>query len=71
MKQNYVDVLSYAELNEAFNEDNLWKKNRENFKKNMVIWSILWGGVLISAILVIEILTVDRGAVFWLWGKIF
>lgn len=71
LKQNYFDVLSYAELNEAFNEDNLWKKTEKTLKKGMIIWSILWGGVLIAAILVIEILTADHGVAVWAWGKIF
>lgn len=70
LKDNYVDVLSTAELNEAFKNDNLLKETKKSAKRGMVIWSLVWGTLLILSIVVIECLTTNHGLIVWLWDKV-
>jgi hypothetical protein len=70
LKDNYKDVLSDAELSEAFKNDNLFNETEKSAKRGMVIWSIIWGLLLALAVFVIECLTANRGLITWLLGKI-
>lgn len=71
LKKNYEDVLSDAELKEAFNDDKLLHDTEQSAKKGMIGWSIVWGTLLVAAIVIIEVLTINHGLIVWLWHKIF
>jgi len=40
-------------------------------RKRMIIWSVIWGALLIVTIAVIELLTANRGVFAWLLQKLF
>jgi len=71
LKKNYEDVLSEPEIKEAFKDDKLLKDTEKSAKKGMNRWSIIWGGVLSAAIIIIEVFTANHGLIVWLWNKIF
>ena len=71
LKNNYRDVLSEAELKEAFNNDKLLHDTEQSAAKGMIGWSIAWGTVLVAAIVIIEVFTLNHGLVVWLFNKIF
>jgi hypothetical protein len=71
LKDNYKDVLSDAELNEAFKNDTLFNDMAKIAKKGMIVWSIVWGILLVLAIIVIECLTTSHGLMVWLSNKVF
>lgn len=71
LKDNYKDVLSEVELNEAFKNDELFNETEKSAKTGMWAWSGIWGGLLIFALIVIECFTVNHGLIMWLWHKIF
>ena len=64
-------MLSRAELKEAFDDDKLLKYTEKSASKGMIVWSAVWGVVLISAIIIIEALTANKGLIVWLWNKLF
>ena len=70
LKKNYEDVLSDAELKEAFKDDELMNETEKSTKRGMIGWSIAWGILLVIAILIIEICTTNHGLIVWLWNKI-
>lgn len=71
LKANYKDVLSEAELNEAFKDDKLLIDTKKSAKKGMIGWSAVWGLLLIITIVIIECLTTNHGVIVWLWDKVF
>lgn len=71
LKKNYENVLSEAEIKEAFNDDKILHDTEKSAKKGIIGWSIIWGILLILAILIIEVLTTNHGIIVWLWNKIF
>jgi hypothetical protein len=70
IKNNYNDILSPFEIREAFQNDTLFNKTKKKAYRGIIMWSIVWGSCLIAAILFIELLTEDKGLVFWLYNKI-
>jgi len=71
LKKNYEDVLSDAEIKEAFKDDKLLHDTEQSTKKGMIGWSIAWGTLLVLTIIVIEVLTTNHGLIVWLWNKVF
>ena len=71
LKKNYQDVLSNAELKEAFNDDKLLHDTEQSAKRGMIGWSIAWGILLFIAIIIIEVFTINHGLIVWLWNKLF
>ena len=69
LKNNYKEILSETEIKEAFGNDNLLKDAESSVKKGMIVWSIVWGVLLITAIIIIETLTANKGLLVWLWKK--
>lgn len=69
LKENYQDVLSEAEIKEAFNDDKLLHDTESSAKKGMIGWSIAWGVLLVAVILIIEVFTENHGLIVWLWSK--
>lgn len=70
LKENYRDILSPEEIKEVFKNDSLFKKVKKSVKNGTIIWSLVWGGLLLSAIIFIELLTTNKGIVFWIIEKI-
>lgn len=70
LKNNYKDVLSDLEINEAFQGDRVFNKENKSARRALIIWSIFWGAILLSCIIVIEFLTTNHGVLVWLWNKI-
>lgn len=71
LKNNYRDVLSVAELKEAFDDDKLLHDTERSTKRGMIGWSIVWGTLLVVTIVIIELLTTNHGLIVWLWHKMF
>lgn len=71
LKNNYKEILSEAEIKEAFGNDNLLSDTESSVEKGMKIWSIVWGVLLSMAIFIIEVFTTNKGLVVWLLDKIF
>lgn len=71
LKQNYEDVLSDPEIKEAFKDDKLLNDTEKSVKKGMIGWTLAWGGLLITAIIIIEVFTTNHGLIVWLWNKVF
>lgn len=71
LKNNYRDILDEAEIKEAFGDDKLLKDAESSVKKGMIVWSIVWGAILVASIIIIEALTVNKGILVWLWNKLF
>ncbi|MEA4830878.1 MAG: hypothetical protein VB121_12975 [Enterococcus thailandicus] len=71
LKNNYEDILSQEEIKEAFGKDKLLDDTERSAIKGMILWSSIWGALLIATILVIELLTSNRGVLSWLFQKIF
>lgn len=71
LKKNYEDVLSAAELKEAFKDDELLHETEQSAKNGMIGWSIAWGTLLVLAIIIIEVITKNHGLIVWLWNKVF
>ena len=71
LKRNYKDVMSEAEIKEAFKEDKLLNDTEASAKKGMIGWSIVWSVMLVLSIIMIEFFTSNRGLIVWLWSKIF
>lgn len=69
IKENYKDLLSSAELSEAFQDDKYFKYTEKVTNRGIIIWSIIWGFLLILAIIIIECLTNCRGLIVWLYSK--
>ncbi len=61
LKENYNDILTEAEIKEAFGKDNLFKNAWKSAIKGMVIWSSIWGVLLTITILLIEFMTSNSG----------
>lgn len=71
LKENYMNILSDLEVNEAFQNDILFNDAKSSAQKGMNGWSIVWGVLLILLVLVIEIFTTDHGLIVWIWNKMF
>ena len=71
LKENYKDVLTEAEIKEAFSDDKLLHDTERSAKHGMIGWSIAWGLLLVAAIVIIEVFTTNKGLIVWLWNKIF
>ena len=71
LKNNYEDIMSSAELKEAFKDDKLLNGAEKSTKKGMAIWSIIWGSLLVFTIVIIEVFTINHGLIVWLWNKVF
>lgn len=71
IKDNYKDVLSEAELNEVFKNDEMFLKAEKTVKNGMHRWSRIWVGAICIVLIIIEFLTADHGLIFWLYDKIF
>lgn len=71
LKQNYEDVLSDAEIKEAFKDDTLLNNTEKSVKKGVIGWTLVWGGLLLTAIIIIEVFTTNHGLIAWLWNKVF
>lgn len=71
LKNNYEDILSEAEIKEAFGKDELLVDTEKSAIKGMVLWSSIWGILLITIIIVIEVITSNKGVFSWLFQKIF
>lgn len=69
IKENYKDLLSSAELSEAFQADKYFKYTEKVTNRGIIIWSIIWGFLLILSIIIIECLTNCRGLIVWLYSK--
>lgn len=70
LKENYSDTLSEIEIKEAFREDNLLKDTEKFAKKRIILWSVIWGSLLVSSIIIIELLTANKGIATWLIQKL-
>lgn len=71
LKRNYADVLSEAEIKEAFQDDKLLNDAESSVKKGMVVWTLAWGGLLLFSIIIIEVYTTNHGLIVWFWNKVF
>lgn len=71
LKRNYEDVLSDPEIKEAFKDDKLLNDTKKSVKKGMIWWTLAWGGLLLIAIIIIEVFTTNHGLIVWLWNKVF
>ena len=71
LKENYKEVLSEAELKDAFKDDKLLTDTEKSTKRGMIGWSIAWGLLLVLTIIIIEVFTANNGLIVWLWNKIF
>lgn len=71
LKENYSDVLSETEIKEAFGEDKLLVDTESFARKRIIIWSVIWGSLLVISLFVIEFLTANNGVFVWLFQKIF
>lgn len=70
LKQNYADVLSEPEIKEAFKDDKLLNDAEKSVKRGMIGWALAWGGLLLIAIIIIEVFTTNHGLIVWLKDKI-
>lgn len=70
IKDNYKGVLSKAEITEAFDNDKLLNETKKSVINGIAIWSIIWGIMLISAVLIIECLTTHQGLIVWMLKKL-
>ncbi len=70
LKKNYESVLSNLELKEAFNDDKLLHDTKKNSRHGIIGWSVAWGGILVSIIIIIEVFTKNHGIFAWIWNKI-
>ena len=70
LKNNYKDILSSVEIEEAFQEDKPFRKTKKTAYVGIILWSLVWSGLLTLGIAIIEFLTANRGLGFWLWNKI-
>ncbi|MBP2640993.1 MAG: hypothetical protein H6Q66_1944 [Firmicutes bacterium] len=71
LKNNYEDILSEAEIKEAFGKDKLFVDAEKSTRKGIFLWSAIWGVLLIATIIIIEFITSNRGVFSWLLQKIF
>ena len=71
LKQNYADILSELEIKEVFQDDKLMKNAEKTVKKGMIGWSLVWGGLLIIIVIIIEALTTNHGLIVWFCDKLF
>lgn len=71
LKRNYEDVLSDTEIKEAFKDDKLLNDTEKSVKKGMIGWTLAWGGLLLTAIIIIEVFTTNHGLIVWLWNRVF
>lgn len=71
LKRNYEDVLSDQEIKEAFKGDKLLNDTEKSVKKGIIGWTLAWGGLLITAIIIIEVCTTNHGLIIWLRNKVF
>jgi hypothetical protein len=71
LKNNYKDIFSEVELNDAFDNDKLLKDTDKSAKKGMIGWTIAWGILLTVAIIIIESFTTNHGLIVWIWSKFF
>jgi len=70
LKANYKDDLSQFEIEEAFQNDELFKKVNRTASWGIGIGSVIWGILLVVLIVIIELFTTYHGLIFWLWNKI-
>lgn len=71
LKRNYEDVLSGPEIKEAFKDDTLLNDTEKSVKKGILCWTLAWGGLLLAAIIIIEVFTTNHGLIAWFWNKVF
>lgn len=71
LKSNYKDILSEAEIMEAFGEDKLLTDTETSTRKGIAWWSSIWAVLLIITIMVIEFLVSTKGVFWWMLQKIF
>jgi hypothetical protein len=69
LKENYKETLSSAEIKDAFKDDALLKSTEKSIKRGMIVWTSIWGGLLLLTIVLIEVLTTNHGLIVWLWQK--
>ena len=69
IKNNYKDVFSDLEIKEMFQDDRLYKETKKTIIIGIVIWSIIWGIILLSCVIVIEVFTNSHGLIVWLYNK--
>lgn len=66
LKSNYEGILTEEEIIDAFGNDALMDDAKKSTKKGIVVWSIIWGILLLGAIIIIERLTSNGGVFLWL-----
>ena len=71
IKENYRNVLSDIEIENAFNNDKFINDTIISVKNNMLLWAVIWGIILILIIFVIEAFTTSHGIITWLVSKFF
>ena len=71
IKENYRNVLSDIEIENAFNNDKFINDTIISVKNNMLLWAVIWGILLILIIFVIEAFTTSHGIITWLVSKFF
>ncbi len=70
LKENYSDILLDAEIKDAFKNDKLLNDTKDATKKGMIMWSLIWGFLLLSTIIIIECLTANHGIIVWFCNKV-
>lgn len=70
LKENYEDVLSDAEIKEAFKDDKLFSETEKIANRGILSWSFIWGGLLVVILLIIETLTAHKGLLVLIWHTI-
>ena len=71
LKRNYADILSESEIKEAFQDDKLLNGAEKSVKNGMIGWTLVWGGLLLISVIIIEAFTTNHGLMVWLWNKVF
>lgn len=69
IENNYKNVLSDKEIEESLCVIDI-SKIYNNVKRSMITWSFVWGIILISCIIIIELFTENSGVICWLISKV-
>lgn len=69
LKENYKEILSNAEIKHAFMDDNLLRNTERSIRRGIIVWTSIWGGLLLLTIVFIEVFTTNHGLIIWLWQK--
>jgi len=70
LKNNYKDVLAENEITDVLEKGEL-SKTVKTANRGIIIWSLIWGFLLMCAIVIIEFITSNKGVIVWLINKIF